>query len=73
MVSVPDWKVARLNNYLRAERMILNGQSYTLEGRTLTRADLGVVRKVIDELTADGVTPEGIEEKRRSVRTVFME
>lgn len=63
----------RLKAYLEAEQAILRGQSYTLEGRTLTRADLNVVRRVIDELIADGVTLEGETRKRRMTRTVFMD
>ena len=52
--------------------MILCGQSYTLEGRTLTRADLATVRKVIDDLLADGVTLEdGDRQPRRWLRAVF--
>lgn len=36
--------------YLAAERAILSGQSYELEGLKLTRADLSVVQKKISEL-----------------------
>ena len=63
----------RLKAYLEAEQAILRGQSYTLEGRSLTRADLNVVRKVIDDLLADGVTLEGETRKRRITRTVFVD
>ena len=63
----------RLKAYLEAEQAILRGQSYTLEGRSLTRADLNVVRKVIDDLLADGVTLEGETRKRRITRTVFLD
>lgn len=67
-----DWKRERLKAYVEAERMILCGQSYTLEGRTLTRADLATVRKVIDDLLADGVTLEdGDRQPRRWLRAVF--
>ena len=63
---------ARLRAYLEAERAILSGaQSYQLEGRTLTRASLGTIRKVIDELISDGVTLEGEVKKRRTGRVVF--
>lgn len=40
----------RYRAYLEAERAILTGQSYTIEGLTLTRANLSVVRKTIDDL-----------------------
>ena len=64
----------RLRQYLDAERAILTGnQSYTLEGRTLTRADLAAVRKAIDDLVADGVTLDGELPKRRTLRAVFVE
>lgn len=69
----PQWKVERLKSYLEAEQAILRGQSYTLEGRSLTRADLSVVRKAIDEMIADGITPDGEMKKRRTTRTVFMD
>lgn len=63
----------RLKSYLEAEQAILRGQSYTLEGRTLTRPDLNTVRKVIDDLLADGVTLDGESRKRRITRTVFID
>ena len=63
----------RLRAYLEAEQAILRGQSYTLEGRTLTRASLGTVRRVIDDLIADGVTLDGEIKKRRTGRVVFVE
>ncbi|MFW5834494.1 MAG: hypothetical protein ACOCYE_10385 [Pseudomonadota bacterium] len=34
-----------LAEYLAAESAILQGQSFTFEGRTLTRADLDTIRK----------------------------
>lgn len=46
-------KRQRLKAYLIAEEKILRGQSYTLDNRTLTRANLSEVRKVIDELIAE--------------------
>lgn len=33
-----------LDLYLKAERAVLGGQSYTINGRTLTRADLPGIR-----------------------------
>ena len=70
MVSIQS---ERLRAYLEAEQAILRGQSYTLEGRTLTRASLGTVRRVIDDLLADGVTLDGEIKKRRTGRVVFVE
>ena len=44
----------RLDLYYRAEETILGGaQSYTIGSRTLTRADLDAIRKVISSLEAD--------------------
>ena len=43
---------SRLEMYLAAERKILlSGQSYTIGNRTLTRADLSEIRKIIDDLS----------------------
>ena len=39
---------AKLDEYLAAETKILNGQKVELDGRALTRADLGMVQKGID-------------------------
>ncbi|MBR0151704.1 MAG: hypothetical protein IJP89_10115 [Synergistaceae bacterium] len=41
---------ARLLMYYRAEKAILTGQSYEIEGLKLTRADLGKVIQMIAEL-----------------------
>lgn len=46
----------RLKLYLEAEKAVLSGQSYTIGNRTLTRANLATIRKVIDDLLADGAT-----------------
>lgn len=44
----------RLQLYREAEKNILNGaQSYSIAGRTLTRADLGKVQEMISKLEAD--------------------
>lgn len=40
----------RLLRYMEAEDAILSGQSYSVEGLSLTRADLDTVRKVIAQL-----------------------
>ncbi len=64
----------RLRQYLDAERAILSGaQSYTLEGRSLTRANLSEIRKAIEEMLADGVTPDGVMKKQRTLRAVFID
>lgn len=42
----------RLLRYMEAEDAILSGQSYSVEGLSLTRADLDTVRKVIAQLDA---------------------
>lgn len=41
---------ARLLMYYRAEKAILTGQSYEIEGLKLTRADLGQVISMINQL-----------------------
>ena len=41
---------ARLNRYREAEDAILSAQSYTLDGMSLTRANLPDVQKMINEL-----------------------
>lgn len=44
----------RLALYLQAERAILDGaQSYSIGNRTLTRADLRVIRDQIQKLNSD--------------------
>lgn len=63
----------RLLRYIEAERAILLGQSYVLEGRSLTRADLSAVRRAIDDLIASGVTLEDEPRRGRSARAVFVE
>lgn len=56
MADTPDTPVLitdaeRLAAYLKCERAILLGhQSYSVEGMTFTRADLGRVQAVIDTL-----------------------
>ena len=67
------WKVERLERYLEAEEAILCGQAYTLDGRSVTRADLAVVREGIAELESEGVTPLGMERKRRTMQVVYAE
>jgi hypothetical protein len=40
----------RLTAYLAAEIAVLSGQSFSMAGRTLTRTNLGEIRKGIAEL-----------------------
>ena len=64
----------RLTLYLEAEEAVLAGQSYTLEGRSLTRANLSEIRTAIEGLLAAGVTLEDEELKpRRTMRAVFVQ
>lgn len=41
---------ARLRRYREAENAVLSSQSYSLEGLNLTRADLGKIQTMINEL-----------------------
>ena len=61
----------RLELYLAAEEKILLGaQSYQIGDRTLTRADLGTIRKIIDDLSAQIDAMEM--KKGRQKRAVFI-
>lgn len=40
----------RLAAYLAAEAAVLNGQAFTVAGRSVTRADLGMIQKGITAL-----------------------
>lgn len=61
----------RLDEYYEAESKILNGQSYTIGSRQLTRASLAAVQKKIAELEAelDALESRGTS-KRRTARAV---
>lgn len=48
----------RLKKYIEAEEAILAGQSYTIGNRTLTRANLATVEKVIQDLIDGGAVLE---------------
>lgn len=64
----------RLKLYVEAEEKILQGQSYTISNRTLTRANISEVRKMIDDLLAQGATLDDMENlTRRSKRIVFID
>ena len=62
----------RLKLYLQAERDILSGQTVEVEGLKLTRADLDIVRKQINNLRneLDGVSEALSGTKRSRVRVV---
>ncbi len=68
-------KNERLKRYVEAEIAVLSGQSYTIGGRTLTRANLSEIRKAIDDLEAAGAVLEGYEDTNsgRTKRVVFMD
>ena len=65
----------RLEWYVKAEEAILTGQSYTIGNRTLTRANLAEVRKMIDDLVARGAKLQDMDTDNgrgnRSKRVVF--
>ena len=58
-------KKARLALYLKAEKAILSGQSYEIEGLKLTRASLEYVQKAIRELESDIARLSGSGRARR--------
>ncbi len=69
-----DVQRERLKNYLECERKILINQSFQIGGRVYTRADLNIVRKIIQDLIDSGVTLE--DEKNingRSRRITFID
>lgn len=65
----------RLKQYIEAEEAILSGQSYTIGNRTLTRANLATVEKVIKELIEAGaVLDDEVDTQRSSTkRVVFLD
>lgn len=65
----------RLKMYLEAEQAVLTGQSYTIGNRTLTRANLAIIRAAIDDLVASGATLEGepLEASGSTKRVVLMD
>lgn len=66
-------KRKRLLAYMEAERAILLGaQSYTLDNRTLTRANLSEIRKQINDLIAE-IALEESNKKGNTRRVVFVE
>lgn len=53
-MTIQELRNARLLKYLKCEEAILHGQSYQLESRTWTLANLAEVRKAIEDLLAAG-------------------
>ena len=74
-MTLQELKNERLKNYLECEKKILINQSYTVEGRTYTRANLQTVRKMIDDLLASGATLDetGEYKNNNTARIVFVE
>lgn len=60
---------ARLALYYKAEKAILSGQSYEIEGLKLTRADLG---KVQDMITTLEKAVERLSAPARSMRRILV-
>lgn len=58
----------RLKGYYEAEKAILSGQSYSIGGRTLNRANLSHVVKMIDELESQVAR---LEKNTRKVRRII--
>lgn len=56
----------RLKKYIEAEEAILAGQSYTIGNRTLTRANLATVEKVIQDLIDGGAVLEDDDSARNA-------
>lgn len=56
----------RLKKYIEAEDAILAGQSYTIGNRTLTRANLATVEKVIQDLIDGGAVLEDDDSARNA-------
>lgn len=56
----------RLKKYIEAEEAILSGQSYTIGNRTLTRANLATVEKVIQDLIDGGAVLENDDSARNA-------
>lgn len=63
----------RLKKYIEAEEAILAGQSYTIGNRTLTRANLATVEKVIQDLIDGGAVLEDDDSARNaSIKRVVL-
>lgn len=67
-------KKERLEKYYEAEEKILNSQSYTLGSKTLTRADLSDVQKMIEKLENEIAQLEAFgSTARRAARAVLID
>lgn len=63
----------RLKKYIEAEEAILAGQSYTIGNRTITRANLATVEKVIQDLIDGGAVLEDDDSARNaSIKRVVL-
>ncbi len=63
----------RLKKYIEAEEAVLAGQSYTIGNRTLTRANLATVEKVIQDLIDGGAVLEDDDSARNaSIKRVVL-
>lgn len=63
----------RLKKYIEAEEAILAGQSYTIGNRTITRANLATVEKVIQDLIDGGAALEDDDSARNaSIKRVVL-
>lgn len=65
-----EMKKARLEKYYITEEKILNSQSYSLESRTLTRADLKTVQTMIQKLEGEIAAIESRGSTKRKVRRI---
>ncbi len=63
----------RLEMYYNAEKAILTSQSYSIGGKTLTRANLSDVQKTIKELEQEKKSLENKRSSRRIGRFVPMD
>lgn len=68
--TILEMKKARLEKYYEAEERILNGQSYTLDFRTLTRPDLKAVQAMIQKLEGEIAAIENHGSTKRRVRRI---
>jgi len=67
-------KRQRLYAYMEAEKAILLGaQSYTLDNRTLTRANLAEIKKMISDLIAEIALEESAAKNGNVRRAVFID
>ncbi len=72
-IDLTTIKRRRLFAYMEAERAILMGaQSYTLDNRTLTRANLSEIRKQINDLIAE-IALEESNKNGNTRRVLFVE